>query len=188
MTDSGADIYVDTFLESLVRQDPDAALGAAQGIFAATPPTVERGTSFLERPWHWLSDIASSSDAHGQFVRAARIALLCQLWNRMILKEDSRLQMGRLVQAPLEAELEIYRSGLRSLLRLPAHLQLVPHGGDEGWSVAEALGQISHCITLLIDEGIAVPIELQHLATADPDLVMTLRLDAEADGHGEADV
>jgi TPR repeat protein len=186
-SDSGADLYVDKFLESLARQNPDSALSATQGIFAATPSSVYRGTNYLERPWRWLSDIASSSDGHGEFSRAAKIALLCQIWNRMILKEDSRLQMGRLVQAPLETEMEIYRSGLRSLIRLPADLELVPQVGDEGWSVAQALDQISQCITLLEDEGISIPIELQSLAAADPHLVKALRPDAATDGHGGTD-
>ena len=136
---------VDRFLSALVRNDTDGALDAAQGIFLAT----------LIRPVPWVPD--SLNDRGPSWptsrerkeveepVSVARIALLCQVWNRMILTQEPRLEMGRLVRAPRGIEQRLYTIGLRAMFRLPADDPLVP--GLNGWSVADATEHISTAST-----------------------------------------
>jgi tetratricopeptide (TPR) repeat protein len=170
---------VDTFLRSCGANNEERALAIAQRIFAATPidnPQTRGIPSdfFDRRPWKWILAVAERAEESGDRSLAAKIGLMAQIWNRIILKEEPRYQMGRLMKAPLDLEQQVYTAALRSLVRMASRDILIP-GGDDGWSVGDALNQIADCVQLLPDEGITVNDELRHLALADPAAVAALR-------------
>jgi hypothetical protein len=137
-----------------------AAHAAAKAIFLATPSphpnrrmTSERRVSeVLERPWRWMADSAESGTA----VLAAKLALVCWLWNRALIPDDPMIQAGALVEVPPEAEVRLYVSGLRALTQLPRQHRL---GGD--WRgeflVADTLPRVASGLVRLYDKGVSVP-------------------------------
>src|SRR6267378_6929243 len=98
---------VDWLLECAAQGRTDGVLDTAQQIFLATPrnPRAQVSADFLEEPWKWMMAVAHRAAQDGNRVFPAKIGLMCQLWNRVVLADEPRYQMGRLVQAPSDIEL-----------------------------------------------------------------------------------
>jgi hypothetical protein len=167
---------VDRLLECAARGRTDGILDTAQQIFLARPtnPRAPVADDFLVAPWKWMMAVADRAARDGDRVFVARIGLMCQLWNRIVLVDEPRYQMGRLVQAPSDIELGLYQLALAALVAMDRMDVLVP-GGDQGWVAAEALEQISQTVRALISQGVTVDPELRGLATADPATVAAAR-------------
>ncbi|MEV4516795.1 hypothetical protein AB0K00_48560 [Dactylosporangium sp. NPDC049525] len=141
----------------------EEANAAAKLIFGACPVSdphrriTSQGevNALLERPWWWLRDLAAEAATRGDAVVAAKLALLCFLWNRVLIAEDSNIQMGALVQAPGEAEAAIYAAGLRAMHQLPADTWL---GGNlrGQFLVADSRTRVAGGLLVLHAEGVHV--------------------------------
>ena len=118
--------------------------------------------------------VADRAARDGNRVFPAKIGLMCQLWNRVVLADEPRCAMGRLVRAPSEIELGLYRLALAALVMMERADVLIP-GGDHGWIAVEALEQISQTVRTLIGQGATVDPELRGLATGDPATVAAAR-------------
>jgi TPR repeat protein len=167
---------VDGLLECAARGRTDGILEAAQQIFRARPtdPRAPVSDDFLVAPWKWMMAVADRAARDGNHVLPAKIGLMCQLWNRVVLADEPRYQFGRLVEAPSDIELGLYRLALGALVTMERMDVLIP-GGDKGWVAAEALEQISHTVRALISQGVTVDPELRGLATGDPAAVAAAR-------------
>jgi len=184
---------VDRLLECAAKGHTEGILDTAQQIFLAKPtnPRAPVSDDFLEEPWKWTMAVADRAARDGNRVFPAKIGLMCQLWNRVVLADEPRYEFGRLVQAPDDIELGLYRLALAALVTMERREVLIP-GGDQGWVAAEALEQISHTVRELIGQGVAVDPELRGLATGDPATVAAARgsagpaADSGSDGAMEA--
>jgi TPR repeat protein len=167
---------VDRLLECAARGRTDGILDTAQQIFLAKPtnPRALVSADFLEEPWKWMMAVAKRAARDGNRVFPAKIGLMCQLWNRVVLADEPRYQMGRLVEAPSDVELGLYRLALAALVTMERMEVLIP-GGDRGWVAVEALEQISQTVRALISQGVTVDPELRGLATGDPATVAAAR-------------
>jgi TPR repeat protein len=167
---------VDRLLECAAQGRTDGILDTAQQIFLAKPtnPRAQVSADFLEAPWKWMMAVADRAARDGNRVFPAKIGLMCQLWNRVVLADEPRYQMGRLVEAPSDIELGLYRLALAALVTMERMDVLIP-GGDQGWVAAEALEQISQTVRALISQGVTVDPELHGLATGDPAAVAATR-------------
>jgi hypothetical protein len=176
------DQHTRAFLANLVRDNVDGALNNAQQIFLAMPsdPGARVSPSFFDDRWHWIAAVARRAQNDGSHEFVGRIGLMTQIWNRMILAQDPRMQGGRLTPAPIEIEIEIYGTALRSLLQMQATAPFVP--GENGWSVGEATGQVAGCIERLKAEGVLVPEHIVALASGAPETVAELNAGAVEDG------
>ena len=121
---------------------------------------------FLKEPWKWIMAVADRAARDSNRILVAKIGLMCQLWNRVLLADEPRYAMGRLVRAPGEIELRLYSLALAALVTMERTDVLIP-GGDQGWVAMEALEQISQTVRTLIGQGEAVDPELRGLATGD---------------------
>ena len=167
---------VNGLLECAARGRTDGVLEMAQRIFLAKPsdPRAPVSADFLNEPWKWIMAVADRAARDGNRVLAAKIGLMCQLWNRVVLADEPRYAMGRLVDAPGEIELRLYRLALAALVTMERTDVLIP-GGDQGWVAVEALEQISQTVRTLIGQGATVDPELRGLATGDPATVAAAR-------------
>lgn len=111
---------------------------------------------------------------------------MCQLWNRVVLADEPRYQVGRLVEAPDDIELGLYRLALAALVTMERMDVLIP-GGNQGWVAVEALEQISQTVRALVSQGVTVDPELRGLATGDPATVAAARGSAEPAAESDID-
>jgi TPR repeat protein len=167
---------VDGLLECAARGRTDGILEEAQQIFLAGSkrPQAAASDDFLVAPWKWIMAVADRAARDGNRVFPAKIGLMCQLWNRVVLADEPRYQSGRLVRAPNDIELGLYRLALAALVAMERKDVLIP-GGERGWVAVEALEQISHTVRELISQGVTVDPELHGLATGDPAAVAAAR-------------
>ena len=167
---------VDGLLECAARGRTDGVLEMAQRIFLAKPsdPRARVSADFLNEPWKWMMAVADWAARDGNRVFPAKIGLMCQLWNRVVLADEPRYAMGRLVPAPSEIELGLYRLALAALVTMERADVLIP-GGDRGWVAGGALEQISQTVRTLISQGVTVDPELRGLATGEPATVAAAR-------------
>jgi hypothetical protein len=170
------DRLVSGVLECAARGRTDGVLELAQQIFLAKPGDAKAPMSgdFLVAPWKWIMAVSGRAASEGNRILPAKIGLMCQLWNRVLLASEPRYQMGRLVRAPLDIEFGLYRLALTALVAMQPGDVLVP-GGGQGWVAAEALEQVSQTVRALIGEGTEVDAELRGLATGDPAAVAAAR-------------
>jgi hypothetical protein len=141
----------------------EEANAAAKLIFIACPKTDphRRITSqrevdaLLERPWRWLRDLSVEAETRSDQVVAAKLALLCFLWNRMLIADDPNIQRGALVQAPGEVEARMYEVGLRAMNDLSADTWL---GGDlrGQFLVEDSRVRVASGLVALRGEGVDV--------------------------------
>lgn len=166
---------VDAFLGSLAHGDTGRAVDITQQVFTAMPsdPNARVSGSFFDDRWKWINAVAQRAEEDGRYDRTGKIGLFTQVWVRMLLKQDFRLQMGRLTSAPIEIELLIYTAALASLISLEGGDVLVT--GPDGWTVQEAIGQIANCVRLLPQDGVSIPEDLHKLAVGDPATIDSLR-------------
>ena len=157
---------VDAFLRYCATGDTYWILNCAEAISNATPAdrNAHASSNSQERPWKWIKAVADQGEQDKDHGLIAKLGLMCQVWNRMILKQEPIHQMSRLARAPLDIELGLYKSALTALFVMPPADALVS-GGEQVWSVREALEQISHCVMMLINEGVPVDTELHRLAS-----------------------
>lgn len=164
--------YVDRVLGS--GGDMEEANAGAKLIFIACPKsedpnrrlkTVDELHGFLERPWSWLRDLSLDALARGDAVTAAKLALMCFLWNRVLVVEDPDIQMGALVKAPARVEAQLYEVGFRAMQDLPRETWL---GGDLRGSflVADARPRVAGAIVALGREGVSVDPAVHQAAAA----------------------
>ena len=126
----------------------------AQSIHMATPgdPNAKVGPGFLIAPWKWIAAVAHRAETDGSHALAGQIGLMTEIWNRQILKEDPRYQFGRLVDAPIDIEQEIYKSALRSLTKLQPG-DVIIGGGTQGWTASEAVNQLTASVDSIAQSG-----------------------------------
>lgn len=179
---------VDGLLECAARGRTDGVLESAQQIFLAKPtnPRAPVSSDFLVEPWKWMMAVADRAARDGNRVFVAKLGLMCQLWNRVVLADEPRYQMGRLVEAPSDIELGLYRLALAALVTMERMDVLIP-GGKQGWVAAEALEQISATVRALINDGVTIDAELRGLATGDPAAVAAARGSSEPAAESEFD-
>lgn len=156
------------FLANLANSNVDGALAVTQTIFQSMPTdrSARVNSNFLEDRWKWIAAVATRGEEEGLHDLAGRIGLMTEVWNRHILKDEPRLQFGRLVQTPLELELSIYEAAILGLLQLDQSATFV--AGKDGWSVGEAKEQIAHTVRDLDKAGQQMPARLRLLAHGDP--------------------
>ncbi len=118
--------------------------------------------------------VADRAAQDGNRVFPAKIGLMCQIWNRVVLTDEPRYAMGRLVRTPSDMELSLYGLALAALITMERTDILIP-GGDQGWVAVEAFEQISQTVRTLIRNGVTVDPELHGLATGDPSTVTAAR-------------
>jgi hypothetical protein len=141
----------------------EEANAAAKLIFIACPKmgSHRRTTSqrevgvLLETPWRWLRDLSVKAGTRSDCMVAAKLALFCFLWNRMLIADDPDIQMGALVQAPGEVEARMYEIGLRAMEDLSAETWL---GGDlrGQFLVEDSRIRVASGLVALRDEGVEV--------------------------------
>src|ERR1700728_2301899 len=95
---------VDRLLECAAQGRTDGVLDSAQQIFLAKPadPRARASSDFLREPWKWIMAVADRAARDGSRVLPAKVGLMSQLWNRVVLADEPRYAMGRLVPAPGE--------------------------------------------------------------------------------------
>jgi hypothetical protein len=152
------------YVDRLLACDGDLAdaHAAAKQIFLARPnPDPHRRLepdevdSFLQQPWHWLRALSEEAEDRGDHVIVAKLALMCFLWNRLLIPLDSRIQIGALVKAPRDAEAGLYAPGLRAMDALPPGTVL---GGGQGgeFLVEDSRGRVATGLVVLHSEGAPV--------------------------------
>lgn len=159
----------------------------ASTIFSAMPtdPSSRVGNDFFDSRWNWILAVAKRAESGGDLALAGRIGLMCEVWNRGVLREDPRYEAGRLTKVKFETEMDLYRCALRSLAQLKDDVTLVPASGDQGWSVSEAIGQISGTILDLKQAGDPIPAELLRMAEGDLEALGVKRIEARPMNLGD---
>lgn len=157
---------VDAFLRNCGAGENYLILSNAEAISqAASADRKARASSdSRSRQWKWIKAVADQGEQDNNVAFVAKLGLMCQVWNRMILEQEPIHQMTCLARAPLDIELGLYKSALAALAAMPPTRVLVP-GGEQGWNVGEAREQISHCVVLLTSEGVKIDAELRQLAS-----------------------
>jgi hypothetical protein len=112
---------VDAFLHNCGTGETHWVLGNAEAISQATPADqkARASSNFLGHPWKWIKAVADQGERDNNLALVAKLGLMCQVWNRMILKQEPIHQMSRLTRAPLDIELGLYKSALAALALMP---------------------------------------------------------------------
>lgn len=156
---------VASFLDKVLKGDMEPIGDAAQAIHFAPPGGDPNGpipSDYFEAPWRWLAAVSERSARDGDYVLPAQIALMTDFWNRNILHDDPRYQLGRLTAPPRELEETIYTIALTNVTKLqPAEVIFPGHGG---WTASDVVNLLSETVEWMIEAGEQVDPQLVSLA------------------------
>lgn len=134
------------------------AHAAARAILAASPDTADP-----DQVWPWLAGVADAAESSGAHALAAKIALVCLLWNRVLIPQDPAIQTGALARTSELLEARVYETGLTCLCHLAPTHRL---GGDRRgeFLVEDAKARVADRLIFLHDNAVPISGEAYRLA------------------------